>query len=155
MSEKKLIEHLRKKKEKSILNIEKNIEKYLKVINSLKADILKKEYEINKLQEQNVELEKKYFMLKEIMLRNGLTFSIINKNYNVKEWDNLYIKIKEDFLVITLKDGTEIKTIENFKSKVLKSLLNDHQYSIVITRIEGNLIKGKLYFSKQQVNIKL
>lgn len=148
MSEKKLIEHLRKKKEKSILNSQKNIEKYLKSISDLKTDILRKENEINKLQKQNQELDKKYFMLKELILKNGLTFSIVSKNYNVKEWDNLYIKIREDFLVITLKDGTEIKTIENFKSRSLGSLLKEHKYSIVVTRIEGNLIKAKLYFSK-------
>lgn len=148
MSEKKLIEHLRKKKEKSILNSEKNIEKYLKSISDLRTDILKKENEINKLQKQNQELDKKCFILKQLILKNGLTFSIVSKNYNVKEWDNLYIKIREGFLVITLKDGTEIKTIENFKSRSLQSLLKEHKYSIVVTRIEGNLIKAKLYFSK-------
>ncbi|MBE6068601.1 MAG: hypothetical protein E7211_13035 [Clostridium lundense] len=148
MSENKLIEHLRKKKEKSILNSEKNIEKYLKSINDLKADILKKETEINKLQRENEELDKKYFVVKEVILKNGLIFSIVNKNYNVKEWDNLYIKTREDFLVVTLKDGTEIKTIESFKSKSLKGFLKGHPYSIVVTRIESNLIKAKLYFSK-------
>lgn len=148
MSENKLIEHLRKQKEKSILNSEKNIEKYLKFINDLKADILKKETEINKLQKENEELDKRYFRLKEVILKNGLIFSIVNKNYNVKEWDNLYIKTREDFLVITLKDGTEIKTIEGSKSKSLKKLLKGHPHSVVVTRIESNLIKAKLYFSK-------
>lgn len=148
MSEKKIIGHLLKKKEKLILNSEKNIEKYLKFINDLKTDILKKEKEINRLQKENEELSKKHFILKEFILKNGLTFSVVNKNYNVKEWDNLYIKIREDFLIITLKDGTEIKTIESLKGRSLKSLLKEHQYSIVITRIESNLIKAKLYFNK-------
>lgn len=148
MNGEKIIGHLLKKKEKALLNTEKNIEKHIKFISDLKTDILKKERELNNLQEENEELNKKYFMLKELILKNGVTFSIVNKNYNLKEWDNLNIKVKEDFLIITLKDGTEIKTIETLKGKSLKSLLKEHQYSIVITRIESNLIKAKLYFNK-------
>lgn len=148
MSEEKIIEHLLKKKEKLLLNSEKNIETYKKNIENLKNNILSKQRELNNVREENEELNKKYFMLKELIIENGVIFSIINKSYNIKEWDNLYIKFKEQFLVITLKDGTEIKIIERLKGGALKKLLKEHKYSIVITRIESNLIKAKLYFNE-------
>lgn len=135
--------YLEKKKEK-IQNLDKKNKKYSKDIYEMKEKIKSKREEVDKLKEEYSEYKEKYDRFINIFNERGITINIINKDYDLREWDNLYFKKQGNIGVITSKDGNIVKSFDKDVTDVLEEILHDKKSSIVITRVTTNLIKAQL-----------
>lgn len=134
-----------KKKENKIKELDIKNEEYEKKIKYTQQSIEKNSTILENLKQENKDYEIKYERLKQIFYERGLIITIVNKGYNVKEWDNLYFKKRSNLLAIYLKDNEEVKIFNKDTTVMLEELLKNKNYSIVATRVSEKFIKVKLH----------
>lgn len=136
------------KKENKIKELDAKNKEYNEKIKDIHQRIENNTGILEKLKEENKEYKIKYERLKNIFYERGLSITIVNKNYNIKEWDNLYFKKKSDLLAIYLKDNKEVKLFDKATTVILEEILQDKKYSLVVTRVNDKFIKVQLHISK-------
>lgn len=135
----------KKRTESKILKV-KNKNTLLKEdIKDLEERIHNKKIRLKKLEDDFRESDENYERVKEVFYKRGINFTAINKNYNLKEWDNLLFNKQGELWSIVTKDGSELKILDKESSSLLGEILEDKNYSLVITRIEDKFIKIKLH----------
>ncbi|MEW9096908.1 MAG: hypothetical protein AB2417_17670 [Clostridiaceae bacterium] len=133
------------KNKKKIKDIEgKNIE-LEKKLEEMRGSLQSKQIDLKDIEDKNNSIKEQYKRVKDIFLQRGITFTVINKGYGIKEWDNLLINKKSGLWIIQTKGGEEIKILDKEVSNLLEGILKDKNYSLVVTRIEDRLIKVKLH----------
>lgn len=140
-----LSKYYARKKENKIKELDNKKKEYKRKIINIQQLIEEKTHRINKLRKENKKYKIKYERLKQIFYERGLTINIINKNYNIKEWDNLYLRMESNLLAIYLKDGKEVKLFDEGTTMILEELLKDKDYSLVATRVYEKFIKVQLH----------
>lgn len=135
------------KKENKIKELDAKNKEYNEKIKDIHQRIENNTGILEKLKEENKEYKIKYERLKNIFYERGLIITIVNKNYNIKEWDNLYFKKKSDLLAIYLKDNKEVKLFDKATTVILEEILQDKKYSLVVTRVNDKFIKVQLHIS--------
>ncbi|SQB34582.1 hypothetical protein [Clostridium cochlearium] len=136
--------YFEKKKEK-IQNLNEKSKQYIENIHKLEQKIKNKREEVGKLKEEYEELKEKYNRFINIFNERGITLNIVNKDYGLKEWDNLYFKRQGDIGFIITRYGTVVKSFDKNIADILEEILQEKESSIVITRITTNLIKAQLH----------
>lgn len=118
----------------------------------LEKDINKKIEEINKNKEilerekfKNSLLRDKYNSLMRILSDRGITLYIKNNNYNIKEWENLYIIIEKNRKFIASKTGIKLSELDERISKIFSEEIRNNQYRIIVTRVENKKIKIQFF----------
>lgn len=107
-----------------------------------KALLIKREMESKMLTEQ-------YESLVRMVENNGLTFDIENKNYEIKEWDNLTLAKRGTSYIILSKKGEELEMLNRETSFILEHLLSEKKnYSFVVVRITKKNIRAQFRINK-------
>lgn len=129
-----------KKLEEKTLNLERQIE--------YEENLAKKNrQDFEELKDKNLYLKTQYNTLKSTLISMGVLLDIENINYNIKEWDNVYLKKRGNrFLVIT-KNQEELLFIDKETSSILQDIFNDgYVCSLVVIRVSEKSIKVQLRF---------
>ncbi|MBC2580443.1 hypothetical protein [Clostridium sp. DJ247] len=131
-------------KKKQIAALDK---KKINIESKLKEEIIK----FNKLSEMKETLKKEndrydatYSSLIKILKSRGILFTIPNNNFNIKEWDNLFIKNINGLYVLVNKNEDLLYAINEEYSDVVKYIINNYSYSVVVIRKDAHLIKIQL-----------
>lgn len=107
--------------------------------------------EFEKLQFVNAQLREQYNKLKTMIIGMGILLDIENNNYNIVEWENLYLKRKGNKYNIVNKDETELFVFDKDISSILQEISKDgYSCSIVVIRIYAKIIKVQLRFLQQE-----
>jgi len=103
--------------------------------------------ELSKLKNENMYLKEQYNNLKNIVIKNGISLSFENINFNIKEWDNLILHKSGSNFIVTTKSGEEIYLLERKYAEVVEEILEEgYIYSLVVIRVTSKLIKCQLRF---------
>ncbi|KAJ50287.1 gas vesicle protein [Clostridium tetanomorphum] len=135
-----------KVKQNRLEELDKKIKEYKEEIEKLKDITEGKNKELQHLKLDNEILMEKYSRLMQLILDRGIAIDIINKNYKIKEWDNLYLVEKNNLISICSKNNEEIKMFTKEESYEIKNLIKSREYSIVVTRVEKKFIKIQFRF---------
>ena len=140
---------------KMIKNYDRKIKNRIKYldnkINTLQSQIKEREkkycntFEIKqKLERHNSEINKKYNYLLNILKSRGIIFEISVVNTNINEWDNLYIKISKNIYQFVDKNNEKIYEINSRYFNVIKHIVKNYKYNILVIRKDAYLITLQL-----------
>ncbi|MBV4415524.1 hypothetical protein [Clostridium tyrobutyricum] len=140
---------------KMIKNYDRKIKNRIKYldnkINTLQSQIKEREekycntFEIKqKLEQHNSEINKKYNYLLYILKSRGIIFEISVVNTNINEWDNLYIKISKNIYQFVDKNNEKIYEINSRYFNVIKHIVKNYKYNILVIRKDAYLITVQL-----------
>ncbi|MBV4424997.1 hypothetical protein KM803_01840 [Clostridium tyrobutyricum] len=140
---------------KMIKNYDRKIKNRIKYldnkINTLQSQIKEREekycntFEIKqKLEQHNSEINKKYNYLLNILKSRGIIFEISVVNTNINEWDNLYIKISKNIYQFVDKNNEKIYEINSRYFNVIKHIVKNYKYNILVIRKDAYLITVQL-----------
>ncbi|WP_039657255.1 hypothetical protein [Clostridium tyrobutyricum] len=120
-------------------------------INTLQSQIKEREekyyntFEIKrKFEQHNSEINEKYKYLLNILKSRGIIFEISVSNTNINEWDNLYIRISKNIYQFVDKNNETIYEIDSRYFSVVKHIIRNYKYSIVVIRKDAYLITLQL-----------
>lgn len=137
-------------KNSEILKLEKKRNKYNENILKIKNALVKNKHLLEELQSNNDILKEEYNNLKKNLMQRGLIIDIINKNYHIKEWDNLYAVKNSKNYIVTNKQGEELLVFDSGFSHILHEVMGDTYFcSIVVTRVSEKNIKAQLRINKK------
>ncbi|MBR9647640.1 hypothetical protein [Clostridium tyrobutyricum] len=140
---------------KMIKNYDRKIKNRIKYldnkINTLQSQIKEREekycntFEIKqKLEQHNSKINKKYNYLLYILKSRGIIFEISVVNTNINEWDNLYIKISKNIYQFVDKNNEKIYEINSRYFNVIKHIVKNYKYNILVIRKDAYLITVQL-----------
>lgn len=133
-----------KKLEDKALSLESQIQKEKESSEAHKGELDKLQYENNQLMSQ-------YNMLKNMLIQMGILLDIENKSYNIKEWDNLYLKSKTNRYVVISKNEEEIYFFDKDTSCILQDIFTEgYSCSLVVIRVLSKNIKAQLRFISEE-----
>lgn len=135
---KKEILNLENKKDKLQTQLKRELDRFDKLLNTKKS--LEREY---------VKYDELYYSLIDILKFRGILFDIPDKDHRVKEWDNLFIENINGLYSFTNKNGKKLYTIEKKYNDTIQHITNNYNYSVVVVRKYGNLIKAQLRIIKE------
>lgn len=137
-----------KQKENIIQNLDQKKDLYEENIKNIDK-ILKNNREIEKkLKFENAILSDEYNNLKRLFKERGLIIEIFNNNYDLKEWDNLFLKKVDDKYIITTKKDEILKVFNEETSNIFDECISDSEaYSIVIIRVTAKNIRAQMHLS--------
>lgn len=118
--------------------LEEEINKKIEETN-INKEILEKEKLKNSL------LRDKYNSLMRIIREKGAILYIKNNNYNIKEWENLYIIIEKNRNFIASKTGIKLSELDERISKIFSKEIRNNDYRLIITRIENKKIRIQFF----------
>lgn len=118
---------------------------------SLKFDELIKTRE--KFKEENNKYDEVYNSLIEVLKLRGLLFNIPNKNFKVREWDNLLIKKINGRYELINKNKEPLYLFEEKYSEVIEHIMTEYYYSVVVTRIDRRYIKVQLRITGDEIGL--
>ncbi|OFI01570.1 hypothetical protein CLOACE_20520 [Clostridium acetireducens DSM 10703] len=133
-----------KEKSKEIKKLEKSKNQYIAEIEKCNKIFKYNKLKYNKIAYNNKELADKYEKLKHIFYKRGIILYIRNKNYNVNEWDNLHLKLEYNNYYIYTKNNELLYKFHEEETSVIREMIYNKPYSLIITRIDGNVLKLQL-----------
>jgi hypothetical protein len=102
---------------------------------------------VSKLKHDNALLTDQYNSLMHLLKLRGSIFQFKNVNqYNIKEWDNLYlIKNNKDRITVKTKNDENVYAFDKEISNILDEIiLDENSYSIVVMRVHKDIVKAQL-----------
>lgn len=132
-----------KKKEDFIHNLDNNIDKLKNNIKIKKEEINKNKISLEKIKFEKSLLQDKEKGLIRILKQRGSIIYIRNNDYNLSEWENLYIKKEKNQYFIISKNGSVLSELDDRIVKIFNKEIDKGKYSLIIIRIEGKNIKIK------------
>ncbi|ERI93888.1 hypothetical protein HMPREF1982_01340 [Clostridiales bacterium oral taxon 876 str. F0540] len=140
-----------KRKEKEIKDLEALA---LKLSQNIEEEERKRQgYELNleKTVYKYNELKSLYNNLINMVLSRGIILDIENVNFNIKEWDNLYIYKKSGKYFIKDKNNIDYESLDKDTSELFEEIFDKgYNYSIVVIRVTKRLIKIQIRFYKKE-----
>lgn len=128
-------------KEKEFLNlIEKNKDLNERLIKDKKS-LKENRDSLNILLQENKSLKLQYETLTSLLHKQGVNFNIRNRNLKLQEWENLFFNKKNSTYYLITKSEDEVYIINSRYNQVIEDVILQYQYSLVITRIDGDNIK--------------
>ena len=124
------------------VNVLDNKKKNLQI--KLKNEVSKFQELLNikeSLKKEDERYDETYNSLIKILKSRGILFNIHNNNFQVREWDNLFIKNINGLYMFMNKSGDSLYVIEEKYNDVVKYIINNYSYSVIVTRIDINSIK--------------
>lgn len=138
----KQIFNLDSKKENLQIKLKSEVDNFDKLLN-MKEKLRQEEQKYNKI----------YNLLMEILKSRGILFNIHNNNFQVKEWDNLFIKDISSLYSFVNKNGDLLYTFEKKYNDAVDYIVNNYSYSVIVIRKDINLIKVQLRILERGVSI--
>lgn len=105
--------------------------------------------QLERLQNENLILKEQYGRLNNILIARGIILNIEKNNYDIKQWDNLYLNRRGVKYIITSKKGEELYALDKDISLILDEIFKDgYGCSIIVVRVTVKLLKIQLRFIK-------
>lgn len=104
-----------------------------------------------KLKAEDEEYEKMYKSLVRILESRGIILNVHNRNYKIREWDNLSIK-KINGLYGLVNKSRENEIIYLFQKRyigTIEHIVRNYRCSIIVTRMDKQYIKMQLRITGQ------
>ncbi|MBL4938381.1 hypothetical protein JK636_21950 [Clostridium sp. YIM B02515] len=140
-----------KNKEKEIKRLEDLKLKLLEDIEEEKLKQQKNEISLEKLTYENSQLNSQYNNLLNIAVNRGLISNIENTNFNIKEWDNLYIYKKSGKYFLKDKNNIDYGSLEKDITELLDDIFKrGFNCSIVVIRATNKIVKIQIRFFKKE-----
>ncbi|WP_461615717.1 hypothetical protein [Clostridium sp. Marseille-QA1073] len=135
---------------KYILELDNEKEKLEIEIKKEKQAIDEKAEIYKKLDEKGDDLKRKYELLKNFLINRGLIFEVENE-YDLTQWDNLYLERLSSNYAIKNKKGDTIKFIEEDINDIFDEILNSNiSVSILVIRENIKTVTIQLRFIKNE-----
>jgi len=135
---------------KYILELDNEKEKLEVEIKKEKQVIDEKQELYKKLDEKGDDLKGKYELLKNFLINRGLIFEVENE-YDLTQWDNLYLERLSSNYAIKNKKGDTIKFIEEDINDIFDEILNGNiSVSILVIRENIKTVTIQLRFIKNE-----
>lgn len=135
---------------KYILELDNEKEKLEVEIKNEKQVIDEKAENYKKLDEKGDDLKRKYELLKNFLINRGLIFQVENE-YDLTQWDNLYLERLSSNYVIKNKKGDTIKFIEEDINDIFDEILNSNiSVSVLVIRENIKTVTIQLRFIKNE-----
>ncbi len=135
---------------KYILELDNEKEKLEVEIKKEKQVIDEKQEFYKKLDEKGNDLKGKYELLKNFLINRGLIFEVENE-YDLTQWDNLYLERLSSNYAIKNKKGDTIKFIEEDINDIFDEILNCNiSVSILVIRENIKTVTIQLRFIKNE-----
>lgn len=132
-----------KNKEDFIHSLDNNINKLKNDIEVKKEEISKNKVLLEQIKFKKSLLQDKYKSLLRILKQRGCMIYIKNNDYNLSEWENLYIRKERNNYGIISKNGSILSELDDRLVKIFNKEIDENKYSLIIIRIEGKNIKIK------------
>jgi|GEM_PF-1093328 len=140
-----------KNKEKEIKKLEDLKLKLSEDIEKEKLIQQKNEISLKKITSENSELNSQYNNLLNMAVNRGLIFDIENTNFNIKEWDNLYIYRKSGKYYFKDKNNIDYGSLEKDITELFDDIFKrGFNCSIVVIRVESKAVKIQVRFFKKE-----
>lgn len=140
-----------KNKEKEIKRLE---DLKLRLSEDIEKEKLKQqnnEISLEKMTRENRELNSQYNNLLYMTVNRGLIFDIENTNFNVKEWDNLYIYKKSGKYFFKDKNNIDYGSLEKDITELFDDIFKrGFNCSIIIIRVTDKVVKIQVRFFKKE-----
>ncbi|MFD3156035.1 hypothetical protein ACFIJ5_04120 [Haloimpatiens sp. FM7330] len=134
-----------KRMEEKKCTLEELTNKYKKHMELEKNKLEENINKLNKLQDENNMLIEKFKILKNILRKKGIILYAKNNNYEIEEWENLYLEKKGYIYLIKSKEGYVVKELDAESSYLIdKLLLESNNYRILVIRKDPNKIKMQM-----------
>lgn len=135
---------------KYILELDNEKEKLEVEIKNEKQVIDEKTEIYKKLDEKGDDLKRKYELLKNFLINRGLIFEVENE-YDLTQWDNLYLERLSSNYVVKNKKGDTIKFIEEDINDIFDEILNSNiSVSVLVIRENIKTVTIQLRFIKNE-----
>ncbi|WP_291581630.1 hypothetical protein [Clostridium sp. UBA6640] len=135
---------------KYILELDNEKEKLEVEIKNEKQAIDEKAEIYKKLDEKGDDLKRKYELLKNFLINRGLIFEVENE-YDLAQWDNLYLERLSSNYAIKNKKGDTIKFIEEDINNIFDEILNSNiSVSVLVIRENIKTVTIQLRFIKNE-----
>ncbi|WML37614.1 hypothetical protein [Clostridium sp. OS1-26] len=144
----KLIRTYNDFKNRKINNLDSRKEKLKLKLKSEQSDFNNLINEKEKLKEEDKNVDLVFNSLVTILKSRGIIFDVPNKNFQVKEWDNLYIKKSDNLYSFANKNGVCLYVLEKKYGDVMEYIVNNYSYSIVVIRKNPHSLKVQLRIVK-------
>lgn len=137
-------------KQHIINNLSNNKEVMGKEINKKIEEINKNKEILEREKFKNSLLRDQYNSLMRILSERGVILYIKNNNYNIKEWENLYIIRKKNKNFIVSKAGIQLNELDERISEVFSREISNNEYGLIVTRVENKKIKIQFFIRDDQ-----
>jgi hypothetical protein len=144
----KLIRIYNDSKNRKINNLDSRKEKLKLKLKSEQSDFNNLINEKEKLKEEDKKVDSVFNSLVAILKSRGIMFDIPNKNFQVREWDNLYIKKSDNLYSFVNKNGVCLYVLEKKYYDVMEYIVKNYSYSIVVIRKNPHSLKVQLRIVK-------
>lgn len=132
-------------KQHIINNLSSNKEAMEKEINKKIEEINKNKEILEKEKFKNSLIRDKYNSLMRILSERGAIIYIKNNNYNINEWENLYIIREQNRNFIVSKIGIQLSELDKRISKIFSKEIRNNEYRLIVTRVENKKIKIQFF----------
>jgi hypothetical protein len=140
-----------KQKESELKKLDEKKARLSQEIEQENSRLIANKENLEKLQFENTMIKQQYKSLKNMIISRGIILDIENNNYNIKEWDNLFVEKKGGRYVVSYKNGEEVYSFEKDMQILLKDLFSEgYSCSLVVIRVTFRLIKIQLRFIKRE-----
>lgn len=140
----KVIRKYNDSKNRRISNLDGRKEKLKLKINNEQNDFKQLIKEKEKLKEENKRVNSVFNSLVAILKSRGIIFDIPNKNFQVREWDNLHIKKSDNSYSFVNKSGVCLYVLDKKYCETMDYIVKNYSYSIVVIRKNPHSLKVQL-----------
>jgi predicted RNase H-like nuclease (RuvC/YqgF family) len=140
-----------KQKENELKKLEEKKAKLSREIVQETSELENSKENLEKLKLENNMLKEQYGNLKKLIKSRGIILDIENNRYNIKEWDNLYIKRKTSRFFILSRNEEEIYSLGNATCMLMEDMFSAGcSCSIVVIRVTAKWLKLQIRFIKKE-----
>lgn len=138
-----------KQKENEFRKLEEKKFKLSREIEQENIKLINNKEKLERLNLENEQMKNQYNSLKDMAINRGIVLGIENKNYKIKEWDNLFIEKKGNKYILLTKNREEIYSLEKDDFLVFQDLFSEgYSSSVIVIRVTPKLIKVQVRFVK-------
>lgn len=139
-----------RRKEKELKRLDINKEKLSESIENEKEISEIYTEHLQKEQEENLLLKKQYDKVKDAVVNRGIILDIENNNYDIKEWDNLFLYKNGTKFSVVSKKQEDLYVLDNYMNGVLEQFSSaNYSFSVVVIRVTKKIIKAQIRFVKK------
>lgn len=137
-----------KNKNRFLIQKEEELKKIEDMIAKVKIDIeelkeLNKTYndKLDKEKMKNVVLNVRHNALVKKMKNEGAIFEIENRDFQIREWENLYLNKEGRRYILKTAYGNTIYKFDDVIGECIGTLISKNSFSFIVVRAEKNKLK--------------
>ncbi|URZ15550.1 hypothetical protein [Clostridium felsineum] len=138
--------HKKELKNRKLDNKINNLENLLSKLNKQNDKLL---YKLKEEKLRNAILNNRYNILLDEIKERGIVFKIRKNGSRLLEWQNLYFDVNGENVCIRTLDKYLIYEFDNNISSLIKILIRENSYSLIVIRVNEKNVKIQLRITER------